>query len=594
MLEVEPLALPRWHGRCTGPWADASVAAMVGERVRSSKLASALAELAPALLVVFPAIAWVWDAVVRASWASLGRDQGIFQYVAWAVSEGDVAYRDVRDVNGPVVTIIHAAFLGLGGAAEHRFRVLDLACTGLSFAIAGALVPSILGQHPVRAWVRAGWAAAAWILLTAQYCVYGFWDTAQRESFLDWFVLVSFALSATHHAEGDPRAWRTKVTLAAAGFLAFVPCLGKPTYAIFALPQLVVLAIPKGRLRRVAAFLAGGSIGIALPLAYVARAGDLRAWARITFVDVPAMYRFIWPRPPATILAMPGYGSMALTGLVTTAGLVALVALRRLPLRALPIALMPVLGVASVVVQAKGFPYHFHPVTLGYSFAWIVAVVTTWQLAWSPHAVPPKTRVWQAIALSGAILVGARAAFLGWAAPYPPPPAEDARDPESLDSASRLAAFDRVDYFPRAMRDAAAYVAHHTRPDERVQTYGMDAYLLFLARRKSATPYIYAYDLNADAALRGSFEPDGPVPNAEQSARIRALRDEHEHDLLDRMRRSPPGAFVFVDRSPLMTSDDAFEDFGSHCPEAAVWVASHYRQAAEFEGIRVWLPQDEH
>ena len=41
----------------------------------------------------------------RASWTPLGRDQGIFQYVAWAVAQGDVDYRDVRDVNGPLIAL---------------------------------------------------------------------------------------------------------------------------------------------------------------------------------------------------------------------------------------------------------------------------------------------------------------------------------------------------------------------------------------------------------------------------------------------------------------------------------------------------------
>src|SRR5262245_56543356 len=95
-------------------------------RTRVRAALTALPSCAPAWLVVLPSIGWVWSATVRASWASLGRDQGIFQYLAWAIQNGDVLYRDVRDVNGPIVTIVHLVFLALGGADEHRFRVLDL------------------------------------------------------------------------------------------------------------------------------------------------------------------------------------------------------------------------------------------------------------------------------------------------------------------------------------------------------------------------------------------------------------------------------------------------------------------------------------
>src|SRR5690606_5814919 len=144
-------------------------------------------------------------------------------------------------------------------------------------------------------------------------------------------------------------------------------------------------------------------------------------------------------------------------------------------------------------------------------------------------------------------------------------------DAASLESAERLAAFDRIDFFPRALRDAAEYVASRTGPEDRVQTYGMDAYVLFLARRKSATPYVYAYDLNVDAALTGSFDPGGVHPSPDEARRIRAMRDEHERDLLARLERTAPAAFVFVDRSPLMSYADAVVDFATHCPDAMTW-----------------------
>jgi hypothetical protein len=120
----------------------------------------------------------------------------------------------------------------------------------------------------------------------------------------------------------------------------------------------------------------------------------------------------------------------------------------------------------------------------------------------------------------------------------------------------------------------------------------MDAYVLFLAHRKSATPYIYAYDLNVDNALHGSFDPGGLQPTTTEAARIQAMRDAHVSDLFARVERKPPAAFVFIDRSPLMTHVDAVEDFSVHCPEVAVWLTEHYRQTADFDGIRVWLRDD--
>ena len=104
--------------------------------------------------------------------------------------------------------------------------------------------------------------------------------------------------------------------------------------------------------------------------------------------------------------------------------------------------------------------------------------------------------------------------------------------------------------------------------------YGMDPYVLFLAQRRSATPYIYAYDLNADAALAG-----GNLPARWASTRARArprrssrLRAAHEADFFARLKAAPPAAFVFHDKAPLITWQEAVHDFQEHCPEPAAWV----------------------
>jgi hypothetical protein len=557
--------------------------------MRAGPARAAISLLVPLLvpaLVVVPAIASVWDATCRASWSTLGRDQGIFQYVAWAIGQGDKAYRDVRDVNGPVIPMVHAAFQALGGGEEHRFRVLDLVTSAAVFLFAGAALPSLRQGRSggdrdgdAAASERAAWAIAAWVALSAQYLVYGFWDTAQRESFLDWFVLLACAFGLL----------KSPWALVASGACAALPCLGKPTFALFAVLQLAgVLAEPaperRVRLARLARFAAGCVLGLAVPLAFLLVRGDPSAWARITFVDVPTMYRFIWPSPPGAILRLPGYNGVAAVAIATSFGLGILLVRETLPRRALPIATMPLAGLVSVFVQAKGFPYHFHPVTLGTTFAWLAALSA---LSW-----PAVPRVRTIALAAGGLAVGAHAFLLARRSPDPPSPPPGRRDPASLESPERLAEFERVDFSPGALRDAAAYLAAHTGPTDRIQTYGMDAYVLFLAGRRSATPYIYAYDLNADAALYGSFDPDGLHPTSAEQAKIQELRAAHARDLAARLERSPPAAFVFVDRSPLMTTADAVEDFSTHCPAVAAWVSRHYRPAAEFEPVRIWLRED--
>ncbi len=547
-----------------------------------------LRAIAPGLLVALPGALAVWDASVRASWATLGRDQGIFQYVAWASAQGDVLYRDVRDVNGPLVAMVHRVGLMLGGADEHRFRSLDLLVTALVAAFAGGCLAS-LDEHAKRGWERSARALAlalgAWVVLSAQYIAFGWWDTAQRESFFDWFVLASVGLQIVAQSLLRERVTRAGlVLLALAGAASVMPWFGKPTYVLFTIGQLVALAFDElalTRVRRSAVLLAGAALGALAPLGFLLRAGDASAWARISFVDVPAMYRFIWPRGFLEILRMPGHGATAAYAALASFAVVTLVLVKRMPRRALPLAVMPLAGLASVGIQAKGFQYHFHPVCAGTSLVLVALVHQAWILA-EKRARPLPTLAAGALAIA----LGARALVIVDSQGYPAPP--EARDAVSLDSAERMAAFERVDFFPRGLREAAAYVASHTSELDRVQTYGMDPYLLFLARRRSATPYIYAYDLDADAALGGGFE-DGARPTPEQQRVITAMRDDHERDLLARLQAAPPAAFVLIDRSPLLRFEDAAQDFEEHCPTTFAWVRERYLESASFDGIHVWL-----
>jgi hypothetical protein len=170
--------------------------------------------------------------------------------------------------------------------------------------------------------------------------------------------------------------------------------------------------------------------------------------------------------------------------------------------------------------------------------------------------------------------------------------AEKGMTPEDREGRDFLVYFRTVDFFPWELREAAAYLRSHTAPTDRVEAYGMDPYVLFLAERLSATPYIYAYDLNADAALGGGMLQSGLHPNGVEQARIHAIRDAHEADFFARLQKDPPAAFVFIDHSPLITWQDAWVDFQSHVPSASAWVKEHYKQTAVFDPDRVWLRRD--
>ena len=565
--------------------------------------ASMLSMLA-ALVVALPPLAWVREATYRASLTTLGRDQGIFQYVAWAILKGDVDYRGVRDVNGPLTHMVHMVLLLLGGRDEHRFRVLDLAITGITFAITGACLPGLARgvKGSVRpttpALERVAWAFAGWVALSAQHLMYLYWDLAQRESFFDWFLLPALGLQLVAQDRlrvgAAPRGSNRGVgILVLTGALSAIPWFGKPTYAVFTVAQVIALLVDDGlrlgRAKRLGFFVVGAFAGAATQLAFLARYGDVGTFFRISFHDVPAMYRFMMPRTPSEILGLSWGGVTSGLSIVSGLALLALIVDGQVPRRATAIALTPIFGLTSVIAQGKGFPYHFHPVSAGLMLVWITLVVWAVERFGSRRGL-----VYRVLPFGAAAALAARMVMVEPSSPHLVSPwiLDKGATAEQRAGEDYLVYFRGPDFFPWEMREAAAYLREHTSPDETVQSYSMDPYILFLAERKSATPYIYAYDLNADGALAGSWMPSGLHPSDEQAAVIRQMRDDHEKDMMAELEKHPPAAFVFIDKAPLMTWQDAYYDFKQHNPIAGPWVDANYTETASFGEARVFLRND--
>ncbi|CAN5731741.1 hypothetical protein BH09MYX1_BH09MYX1_58580 [soil metagenome] len=564
-------------------------------------LRTTIAVVVPALVVAIPPLAWVREATYRASLTTLGRDQGIFQYIAWAVMKGEVDYRDVRDVNGPLTHLVHMIFLALGGRDEHRFRVLDLTVTGISFAIVGFCLPGIArgvkgSVRPDTHWLeRLAWAFAAWVALSGQLMMYLYWDLAQRESFFDWFLLpaLGIQLVAQDKLRSSSGARGGVGWLVLSGALSAIPWFGKPTYVVFTAAQILALMIDRGlRLpwkKRLGLFAIGMTLGALTQIAFLLRYGDAARFFHISLHDVPAMYRFMMPRTPGEIIGLSWVGVTNGLAAVSSFVLLALIADGQIPRRAIAIALCPILGIASVVAQGKGFPYHFHPVSAGLTLVWLLLVV------WAAERFGSRRGfVHRVVPFVAAAALSARIVSIEPASPHLVSPWILAKGDTAEKRAGEdyLVYFRGPDFFPWEMREAAAYLREHTLPDERVQQYGMDPYILFLAERLSATPYIYAYDLNADGALSGSWMPEGLHPTDAQALVIRGMRDDHEKDMMARLEKDPPAAFVFLDKAPLTTWQDSFYDFKMHNPIAGPWVEAHYTETASFGEARVFLRND--
>ena len=214
-------------------------------------------------------------------------------------------------------------FLALGGADEHRFRVLDLVVTGATFALVGACLPGLRARRaPERRSSASRGRSRRGSLLSGQYLLYGYWDLAQRESFFDWFLLPSRRAPARRAGErrqeraAKPQSRKAKGWGAAArrGRRAQRDPLASASRRTRSSRVAQLLALVAGRRAgRAAAAGAAARSSRAAALGrrcrssrwLVATRGRRARTLRIQLVDVPAMYRFIWPRAAADIFSNP-------------------------------------------------------------------------------------------------------------------------------------------------------------------------------------------------------------------------------------------------------------------------------------------------
>lgn len=580
-------------------------------------IASRAAWLLPAIVAIIAIVPAVW-ALYSQSFATFGRDQGIFQYVAWALRQGDRAYRDIHEINGPLPHAWYMLMQSLGGEDEHVFRSMDTLLLVASYVVAAVTLPRWvgldLGPDPrTRQRARIQWVLAGVAVLGAQYVVYDWWHTTQREVFYSALVLTSLGLQSIGHTTRDRQ--RATIAFFFAGLLTSITWFGKPPCAIFSLLQAVVLWLDRDAiqvpLRRVILAAGAGAllVGVSM-LGFVIAYADIGRGIEI-LSKVPRLHHTIWNLSLAGSYRAYNNAPRLDWALATFAGFVLAFRVLKMPRRALLAGVLPIGGFIVFAGQGKAFPYHLHMLTLGTSMAQLVILaalgneVLKWREAPSVrfHREPRATadasmaaspsrghHALTIVAVLAALGLGAKSAQDAWLSPGVQ--GQWASVGATAEKRASRAYFDHFpwgDFFANDLRDAAAYLAFHTRPDERVQTYGFDPYLLFLARRKSASPVIYDFELNVDAALEGGR---GARPSPELRSWLLAYREEAEQLVLRSVDASPPAAFVLFDRAPFTHPQDSELDFATHCPKLEHWMVERYERAAVFGTVRIWLRRD--
>lgn len=552
-----------------------------------------IASVTTALVIALGPLLWLGYAVRRASYAGLGRDQGIFQGTAWAIAHGDLLYRDLREINGPLVHEIHLLARLFGGADAHVLRSFDLCVSGLVFAFFGAALPGATQALPERRGLleRLAWAVAACVVLLSQYVsFYDSWYLTQRESFFDWFVLVGFGGVLWARTSATDRSARTFVVLAGAASATL--WFGKPQCALYTLLHLLVLssgpqAGPLALRRRLLWFAGGLALGCALQVAFLARYAGIPEFVRIYFIENPRYYRYIWPRFLDDIVALEAHSAFYPIAIVLSSLSWGLVVMRQLGRHMLGLAAFPLLGIALDILQRKAFTYHLHPVTAG---AAMLAIALACHLATTlaPKEFGPRAAWWPLLLASSIAYYAAQSLVssphlqASWAV-------TDGSTASDRLSPRYLKHYDTKTFASAALVEVGRFLQQHTLASDRIQMYGMDPYLLALAQRHSATPYIYGIDLNPDAVVAGILASGG---SAEAVLAARAIAQRNVSDLVARVQRANPAAFVFYDRAPFMHPKSGYDEFLTHVPALALLLPARYRALPAFGLLHVYMRTD--
>jgi hypothetical protein len=181
-------------------------------------------------------------------WPLVG-DATIFHFIAAQMQNGAVPYRDIIDINMPLIYFIHLAVVAIGGLGDVAWRAFDLAATALVSGLILVLVwPA--GRAP---------AIQAALIVLLIHLLLGPYSAGQRDYLLS-IPALAVALVSAGAAENPQRRW---IFLLLAGVLPITAAAIKPSgVLLLALPAITMAGLRWHE----AAWIAIGAAGTGLVL----------------------------------------------------------------------------------------------------------------------------------------------------------------------------------------------------------------------------------------------------------------------------------------------------------------------------------------
>jgi hypothetical protein len=402
----------------------------------------------------------------------LERDEGEYAYAGQIVLSGGAPYLELYNMKLPGIYLVYAGTLALLGETARGIHLGLLAASLLSTTLVFALGRRLVGP------LGALGAAALFALLAEGTPVLGPW--ANAEHFVLPFALGGLVLLEPALRSGAGRAAPSRLVLA--GALLGSAVLVKQHAAAFALCAAAWILAAPGALaarresaRRLALLAAGGLVPFALVAGWLAAKGALgRAWfwcvvyAREYVDQVPLAEapRAFW------FNARPILAGASAAWILAAAGLaLALATPRARSSRALLL-----LALASALAIAPGFFFRQHYFVLLLPAAALLAGRALEAAAARPAPLGPALAGLALAAALGEALWRGRQAYLAWT-------------PEQVVRFT-------YQYNPFAESVEVGWLVRELcPPGGRVAILGSEPQILFYARRRSATGFVYMYPL---------------------------------------------------------------------------------------------------
>jgi hypothetical protein len=328
-------------------------------------------------------------------WPLVG-DAAIFHFIAGQMQMGAVPYRDIIDINMPLIYFIHLAVVAIGGMGDVAWRAFDLAAAALMSGLILALV-SPAGRAPA--------ILAALVVLVA-HLLLGPYSAGQRDYLMSIAALAA-TLASARAAENSRH--RSLDLLLAGAFAATAAAIKPSGLILLALPAVAMVGL---RWREAAWIVAGAVATGLLLLGLLAASGGL--WAFVAMVrDVMPAYASLDSRSISDIFPDTLVWLAPMAGLAFAAALN--IAAPRPP-RVRAMIGLTLFGLIHLLAQRKGWFYHVYPLGIGLACwgAWSLAAlprlrsvlcltITAATLAWLLPAALTQARTYPALRAAAAM-----------------------------------------------------------------------------------------------------------------------------------------------------------------------------------------------